>query len=343
MVNLQQLIEFDSSRHTDNEQAFVLLKKMFSYAKSFKVINNTALIIGINCDITGMLENAIIFSGHFDTVDKSSCCEFAIQNGKIFGRGSADMKSFFYCINSVFLKNIAVLNYPIIVAITFDEEIDNKGVNAVIQYIKEKYIKVKYCIVGEPTLNKCCVSSDGCYDLEIKIYGKKCHITQSSPQTDTIKNSLRFINNINELSESSNKIYIRYLNCGKSFFDSSDICEIGVEIRSKKAADFYCLLEKIKKAMPDSADCKLKILDNQMIPFDNSNSHLAKILDDCCKIPMGAFGASSEAGYYHDCGIDTIIFGPGDLREAHTDKEYIEQSKLKEYIKYLSRLILALN
>lgn len=344
MISLQQLIEFDSSKHADNEQAFVLLKKMFSYAQSFKVINNTALIIGINCDITNMLENAVIFSGHFDTVDKSSCCEFTVQNGKIFGRGSADMKSFFYCINSVFLEKISVLNYPIIVAITFDEEVDNKGINSIIQYIKENQIKAKYCIVGEPTLNKCCISSDGCYDVEIKIYGEKCHITQSKAQTDSIKNTLRFVNSVNEFNEiNDNKIYIRYLNCGKSFFDPSATSEIGIEIRSKTASDFYCLLDKIKGVMPNKVDCRLKILDNQMIPFENINSQLAKILNNCCRIPIGTFDASSEAGFYHDCGIDTIIFGPGDLREAHAEKEHIELSNIEEYINYLSKLILALD
>ncbi|MBI3578080.1 MAG: M20/M25/M40 family metallo-hydrolase, partial [Ignavibacteriales bacterium] len=37
---------------------------------------------------------------------------------------------------------------------------------------------------------------------------------------------------------------------------------------------------------------------------------------------------ATDAGVYNSIGIPTIVFGPGDIAQAHTDAEYIELNQL---------------
>lgn len=337
MVNLQQLIEFDSSDHCNRTETIDLLSSLFNYAKSYKVINDTALIFGINCDITCPMDDVILFSGHFDTVGFTTCCKFKIQDDKVYGRGTSDMKSYFYCIDVFFRKNVLRIKKPMIVAITFDEEIDNKGVNSVIKYLNDKHINATYCILGEPTQNNCCISSDGCYDVNVVIYGESCHITQSKHATRAIDNCIIFINEILKTKETYNSsIYIKYLNCGTSFNYDSNVCNVGIEIRSIEHNYIESAIKRFKDLLAaKNIVAEFSVLDNYLKPFYNANSRLSKIVCSNNAVGVGHFSASSEAGFYQESGIDTIIFGPGDIKQAHKNNEYVEISKLEEYIDLL--------
>ena len=49
-----------------------------------------------------------------------------------------------------------------------------------------------------------------------------------------------------------------------------------------------------------------------------------------------AFG--TDAGYPRAAGIDTVVFGPGDIARAHRPEEYIREDELAEALAFLGRL-----
>ena len=107
----------------------------------------------------------IVFAGHTDVVPTGPVEDwqddpFAAteHNGKLYGRGSADMKSsvaaFITAIES-FVEDTPNHQGSIGVLITSDEEgpaID--GTVKVMDYLAHQGIKIDYCIVGEPTAEK---------------------------------------------------------------------------------------------------------------------------------------------------------------------------------------------
>lgn len=110
----------------------------------------------------GSASPLIVFAGHTDVVPTGPVTDwkhdpFAAteDNGKLYGRGSADMKSsvaaFITAIESFVEDNP---NYPgsIGLLVTSDEE--GPAVNGtvkVMEYLAEHDIKIDYCVVGEPT------------------------------------------------------------------------------------------------------------------------------------------------------------------------------------------------
>ena len=50
-------------------------------------------------------------------------------------------------------------------------------------------------------------------------------------------------------------------------------------------------------------------------------------------------GATCEAALFAERGIDTLVFGPGNIKQAHTKDEFVEISQLKEAAEYYYMLI----
>ncbi|MGE4596995.1 MAG: succinyl-diaminopimelate desuccinylase, partial [Methylophilaceae bacterium] len=106
----------------------------------------------------------VVFAGHTDVVPTGPESEWTsppfnptIKNGKLFGRGSADMKTSL----AAFIVSIEefIQSYPnhkgsIGLLITSDEEgVATEGTIKVIETLQERNEKIDFCIVGEPTSN----------------------------------------------------------------------------------------------------------------------------------------------------------------------------------------------
>jgi acetylornithine deacetylase len=55
--------------------------------------------------------------------------------------------------------------------------------------------------------------------------------------------------------------------------------------------------------------------------------------------PSGAAAFGTEAPYLKQLGMDTIIFGPGDINTAHQPDEYLNVANIAPAIRTLETLI----
>lgn len=105
----------------------------------------------------------LVYSGHTDVVSSNNLkkwkynpFKFILKKKKIFSRGICDMKGSIYCfIKSIFyiIKKKCKKNFLII--LTSDEEGSAKyGTKKIVRIIKKKKIKIKNCLIGEPSSNK---------------------------------------------------------------------------------------------------------------------------------------------------------------------------------------------
>ena len=144
---LKELVSIKSYDTKENKEIVAYLEKEFSKCateilKVKNIINNKEnLLVGLNCNLKN-LSNAIVLSGHIDTVvaDEKSYLTNPYQavekDGKIYGLGSIDMKSFFAVILNK-AEELKKLNKPVVIAITSDEETDFEGVFQITTKMKE--------------------------------------------------------------------------------------------------------------------------------------------------------------------------------------------------------------
>ena len=106
-----------------------------------------------------------VFVGHTDVVPTGPLDQWdsdpfipEIRNGMLYGRGAADMKSSIAAFVTALERFIAKeTNHKgtIALLITSDEEGSSiNGTRKVVDYLEEKNIKIKWCLVGEPSSEK---------------------------------------------------------------------------------------------------------------------------------------------------------------------------------------------
>jgi succinyl-diaminopimelate desuccinylase len=104
----------------------------------------------------------VCFAGHTDVVPTGPLAEWhsdpfvpTIRDGKLFGRGAADMKSSiaaFVVAVEQFVKERPTHSGSVALLITSDEEGPSvDGTVKVVEELKRRNVRIDYCIVGEPT------------------------------------------------------------------------------------------------------------------------------------------------------------------------------------------------
>ena len=228
-INLtQKLVNFNSVTPNDNGAIDFINKTLKSIGFESEILNfsspdsyevkNLFSTIGSN-------GKHFAFAGHTDVVpvgnkDSWKFDPFGgqIENGKIYGRGTEDMKGNIACFISAtnkFLQNYGKdFGGKISYIITGDEEKDAiNGTSKIMDWIAQKNIRIDDCVVGEPTSEK--TSGD-----KIKI-GRRgstnFYITVKGIQGHTA-NAHRAENPIHYLTKILNDLTINKIDSGNEFF-----------------------------------------------------------------------------------------------------------------------------
>lgn len=336
---LSKLISFDTS-------SIIGIIKIIEYLQSFLrnkdinfiLLNDEAIIIEPKYLNKSNVD--LLFSGHIDVVpaeDKWNTDPFKlfIDNNKLYGRGTTDMKGFIACLLhkiDFFISN--KVNF--IFCFSTDEETSCQTIYKICNYINNNYEKINLAIVGEPTKNIIYAKHKGCTDVSIDIYGKSVH--SSNPKLGINAINLA-INQILELNKILNKYNIDNnitsnigkINGGIATNIVPDYCNFCFDIRSY---DYNCVQNILNDFKNSFINNKIKFnLETtcNILPLNNTNN----------KFNSKSLNFSTEAGFFQNlCNISTIVCGCGDIKQAHQVNEFIETEQIEEYCKLLEKIIL---
>jgi acetylornithine deacetylase len=140
-------------------------------------------------------DGGIVLSGHSDVVPvenqdwTSDPFIMAERDGRLFGRGTCDMKGFIAA-SLAMAEDYAALDLarPVHFCFTHDEETGCLGARALMEELKHIGMKPSACIIGEPTLMRIIEGHKGCYEYTTEFSGLAGH--GSVP--DGICRALRF-------------------------------------------------------------------------------------------------------------------------------------------------------
>lgn len=350
MENLEKLVAIKSDENC-NQILEYLKNQLTGKVKEVKIIEKDAkiLIAGINTNLKDI--QPIVLSGHIDTVSanmqlyKTNPFELTTIDGKAYGLGSIDMKSFTAVVLDK-LEEIKKLNAPIILALTTDEETQLKSIELMIETLKKCNIKPKFTILGEPTKSEFNLCSNACYEYNVKFFGKACHSSRISEGVNAICACAKLISFI----ESNQKKYKLTSNCGvvsggEVVNKVPDFAELRFDIRSIEPQDITNFVKDINDYIEilktEYAGLKIEIKQLLAIPaFNMLNNNKIKEIAKTLDIKINSFSGGCEAGYYTAYSGDAIIFGVGDLALAHKPNEYVV---VKEYFDYSNQLMKVLN
>ena len=310
----------------------------------------------IYAEIKGNMEGPHIhFNGHYDVVPatgnwKSNPYKPYIKNSRIYGRGSADMKG---GISAMLLaaKILASQKIPFrgTLSLSFVQDEENDGETGSKYLINSKNLKADYCIVGEPSgANSLFLGHYGTLWLEIITTGKSAHGSAPDEGINAFEKMVDFINEIRASSncfmQNENELYNKkgtitiggIITSGAGINIVPDKCKMTIDRRLAPGEDINVVLKYFSKILKSLSNrdpdfkAELKILSKFNSCSISEDSYFAQVVKNAIHDITGEqpetrfMKASCDMRYFHKKGIPTLIYGPGDISQAHQTDEYID-------------------
>ena len=360
---LEKLISFDTVSSNSNLEIISYCEKILkdAGAETTLIKNTEETKANLFATIGPVDKPGIILSGHTDVVpvtnQKWQTNPFKLTeiDNKLYGRGTADMKSFVACALYAASKASSMnLKTPLHFSFSYDEEIGCVGVRSLIEMLKNSPIKLLFCIVGEPTSMQVMSGHKGKVNASVLIKGKEAHSALTTKGLNSIYLASEFIQGIQSIqtnlinnSAHDNDFEVPYttLQVGKieggvavNIVPSSS--SLLFEIRSLHSddpnlilKDIKILSEKIVNSHIDKfPDTEIEIKVTSQYPALNTmkNSDVISFLNGLTgnnSVEKVSFG--TEGGLFsNELNIQTAICGPGSMNQGHQPDEYIEKVQI---------------
>lgn len=376
---LSRLIAFDTtSRHSNlaliHDCADYLeslgLKPWLSHNADQSKANLFATIAAAD----GNTEGGLILSGHTDVVPtdgqawQSDPYRADIREGRLYGRGSADMKGFIAAVLAAAPAMVqAGLKRPLHIALSYDEEIGCLGAPVMIAELQKRGLTPEHCIVGEPTSMRMVVAHKGIHTFRCAVHGKAAHSSLTPQGVNAIEYAAKLIVFINELAGRLkarhdtdpdydvpfSTLSVNTIAGGIAGNIVPQLCEFEFDYRNlphMSPADITAPIEAhIREVLQPQmqavdAACRIDMHHGENVPAmpeaEAALLHdlITQLVEDSSRLKVAY---ATEGGQFQQAGIATVICGPGNIEQAHKADEFVELSQLARCDAFLHKLIAA--
>jgi acetylornithine deacetylase len=314
----------------------------------------------------------VILSGHTDVVPvagqewHSDPFMLTERDGRLHGRGSADMKGFIALVLALVPEMTRrALKVPLHLAFTHDEETGCFGAPALIRALPTGMARPMLAIVGEPTSMQIANAQKGCSFFRTRITGREGHSSAPDRGVSAILAAAALIAEIGRLHAEARgrarpdsgfdpphttlsvgtiaggtAVNIIARECAFDWdlrtLPDEDAAALKARIDRFVAAD---LLPRMRAVYPDAAvETETIVAVPPLAPAAGSPAEaLARRLTGANTTTTVSF--ASEAGLYQQAGIPAIVCGPGSIDVAHKPDEFITRAELAEGQQFLDRLL----
>ena len=312
--------------------------------------NVIAKLVGIKSGPT------LLYNGHLDVVPAGAgwCVEpfkGSIKEGKMYGRGAADMKSgvasMIYA--AIVLKRMGnPFSGELILCFNVDEERENLGMK---KFLTEE-LNVDFAVISEPTNLDICIGHRGCGRYRIKTNGTPGHVSVVKKPDNAISKMVKIMNALDELCISINNrvhpiigsasLIVSQIKGGTAPNIVPHLCEIEVDRRilpDEVKHDVYNEIDNCIKNVAEQHSFSYQFENYQYLAasyIDESHLFVKELSETILKIrkkeaKVRVFEASCEAAFLSvEKGIPTIICGPGSIQQAHVVDEYVEIKEMED-------------
>lgn len=319
--------------------------------------------------------SGIVLAGHTDTVPvdgqdwASDPFTASHRDGRIHGRGSADMKGFIAIVLAHVPQLLAAQErLPVHLAFTYDEETTFMGVRGLVADLAERGIAPAGCIIGEPTDMRAIVAHKGKRDYCCRVRGREAHSSLTPSAVNAVEYAAELIGVIRGMAERMAReeprdarfevphstLQTGVIRGGIAVNVVPRDCEFEFEMRNLPAtphdvmsapilAHAAALLPKMRAVAPE-ANIEFELgmdLPAFGIAEDAPLVKWAQTLARTQHLGAGAVSFATEASVFANAGIPTVVMGPGSIEQAHKPDEFISYAQVAACENFLDRLAAA--
>jgi acetylornithine deacetylase len=370
---LARLVSFDTTSRNSNLPLIAFIR---DYLDGFGVPYR------VSTDASGQKANlhAIIgpqeagglaFSGHVDTVPVDgqawTADPFALrrQDGKLFARGSCDMKGFVAaCLAAVPDFQACALVRPLHLFISYDEEVGCGGAKRLIQDLAASGLRPDLCLVGEPSGMKPILAHKGKLNVDVTVRGLPGHSSDPSRGVNAVQAGGEAIAWVarearrlategpfeDGFDPPHTTIHVGTVTGGTILNIIPEHAAFTMEWRPIPGDSPYRHLERMKAQIAETIEPAMKAvhpacgftytialeMPGMALPADHALATVVKQVAGSNSAGKVAYG--TEGGFFENAGIPTIICGPGHIAQAHQPDEWIAESELAACDNFVRRL-----
>ncbi|MEQ8857512.1 MAG: acetylornithine deacetylase [Pseudomonadales bacterium] len=321
-----------------------------------------------------MVPGGVVLSGHTDVVPVDGqdwhSDPFAIveRDGRLFGRGTCDMKGFI-AIALALVPDMISLRYPIHFALSYDEEVGCLGAPRLIDAITANLPRPRAVIVGEPTGMRVVTAHKSMFIFETRVNGFEAHSSKQNLGVPAVMVAGRLVNWLAERQAQNREraepecpfepgystLHCGVIHGGTAQNITARECRFITDIRTLPEEDPMTFFQELERFAREDLEPEMqRVHPDTGIEFDirsqvpgfNAREDdpavvLAKQLTGQNTTESVAYGA--EAGQFQEAGLSVVMCGPGSIDQAHQPNEYLSLDQLDQGIGFMRRLIAQLS
>lgn len=371
---VERLVAFDTTSRDSNLHLIAFVE---DYAKAFGLTprripnaegTKANLLITLGPDEPG----GIILSGHTDVVPvdgqpwDTDPFKTVEKEGKLYGRGTSDMKSFSAVILALlpeFQKRR--LKTPIHIALSYDEEVGCLGVRPMIAEILKSVPRPKLAIIGEPTDMKVVNAHKGIRSFRTTVTGREAHSSQTDKGVNAVMVAAELIMHLSDIAEEmrtvgdpSGRFDPPYTTVQSSTIEGGTAlnilarhCMFQWEFRYLPGTSRDDIVERFIAHTKEIVLPRLRRIAPEADIVTLPRAHVPALVatDGCPAEALAkqltgrnhaeAVAYGTEAGLFQEAGIPSVICGPGNIQQAHKPNEFIELSQIDACTAFMRRLM----
>ena len=305
-------------------------------------------------------EDGLVLAGHTDTVpcDESLWRDdpFSLKerDGRFYGLGSCDMKGFFPLALAAAQRHAdSKFTRPLTVVATADEESSMDGAR---QLAAQGIPKARAAVIGEPTSMVPIRAHKGVAMLSIAVQGSSGHSSNPALGDNALEGMHRVMGALLEFRSQLAQRHIDVafevptptlnLGCLRAGDNPNRICghaELQIDLRLLPGMDTPTVVDDLRACVeaaggetPVTARTKF----NPVSPYETpANGALVGALERLSGRRAGTVAFGTEAPFFQALGMETVVFGPGAIDQAHQPDEFLDARQLQPMEDALTALI----
>ncbi len=372
--HLERLIAFDTVSSNSNLALIGYLEEVLAAASiPFRRLPDAG---GEKANLLAFLgpseRPGIVLSGHTDVVPvsgqnwSSDPFRAVLREGRVYGRGSADMKGFLACMLAVAEAAAGSnLPQPLIFAFSYDEEVGCKGVPGLIETLRRCAAPPLGCVVGEPTGMRIADGHKGKIGLRCTVHGREAHSGLPQLGANAIFAAAELVTWIAREAERLaaegphaegfdpcfTTANVGLVEGGSQLNIVPNRCSFVCEFRTLPGAEpeHYArrlrehaetvVLPRLRARAPEAA-----ITFETIMAYPGLQADLETPFGRLCRRlaepgPPVKLSFGTEAGHFARAGIPALVCGPGDIACAHKPDEHVAMDQLGRCLVFLDSLV----
>jgi acetylornithine deacetylase/succinyl-diaminopimelate desuccinylase family protein len=314
----------------------------------------------------------VMLDAHQDTVPVEGMVippfEPSERNGRIYGRGSCDVKGGMASMLTAFAR--IVREQPndcgdVIMSCTCDEEHGMNGIlNLASGWLPEPggdwlTRRPDMVIIAEPTSLDIVVAHRGVTRWALHTSGRASHSSRPSEGVNAIYHMAEILQHLKDYANLLEQTEPHHPLCGTPTLSVGrigggisvnvvpDSCWIEIDRRVLPGEDQTTVIDQVTNYLQDRGSCEFDMGDPWCVVGPLSNDFNTLLADRLMSnvesvvgprnkvgVPYGTNAAATDA-----LGVPTVVFGPGSIDQAHTKDEWIEAKQLEQAAEILFRFL----